>query len=249
MSDSSINSTPPNVLLNTVIEQHTFEVFENDTLRWFCLDGVLQTAMSKAEPESLMFPHMLFMTIPLLEAVQVNTVLELGLGGGGLLRYLNAHNPDIQIEVVEKSAQVIEIYNQFFNPQQTDSQIHCADAYDFVQQAPKHQVDLLMVDIFASQTLVPFIFDRSFYNNLNNFLAKNGWLVINTVFTEQSHIEQLSNVLTKLYPNALIYGFKAAQFANIVWVMSCGGKKLSSVWHQQAFFTASKTQGLSYHLT
>ncbi|AOT07743.1 spermidine synthase [Pseudoalteromonas luteoviolacea] len=222
---------------------------ENNTLRWFNIDGIMQSAMSISEPSSLVFPHMLFMAIPTYEITTVNRVLDIGLGGGGLLRFLRDKYPQAHIEAVEKSQHIIDLYRQFFNPNEIESVIHCKDAHAFVtQQTTTLPFDLIVVDIFDSETLLPFIFESQFYSNLKDLVAKKGWIALNTVFTKREQISKLSDVLTKIFPDTTIYGFKAAQFANIVWVIATDNQALNPIWQQQAFFSTSKIDGLTYLL-
>ncbi|MDK1285832.1 spermidine synthase [Pseudoalteromonas umbrosa] len=238
----------PTPLLDEEEKGRRVQIFENDTMRWFSIDGIMQSAMSLSEPNSLVFPHMLFMAIPTYELVETTRILELGLGGGGLLRFLNDKFPEAHVETVEKSQQIIDLYKQFFNPDNSDNPIHCTDAYEFVKQQELTVFDLIQVDIFDSTTLLPFIFAPDFYQNLKRLLTNQGWLALNTVLTERAQISKLSDVLTETFPETTIYGFKAAQFANIVWVIGKTNQTLSPIWQQQAFLTTSKIGGLKYLL-
>ncbi|MCF6439743.1 hypothetical protein L1077_09900 [Pseudoalteromonas luteoviolacea] len=242
------NTLTPTTLLDIEVNNQKGQVIENETLRWFSIDGIMQSAMSLSEPNSLVFPHMLFMAIPAYELSETNRILELGLGGGGLLRFLNDKFPKAHIETVEKSQQIIDLYKQFFNPDYNDNPIHCTDAYEFVKQQDLTPFDLIQVDLFDSTTLLPFIFEPDFYQNLKRLLTNQGWLALNTVLTERAQISKLADVLTETFPETTIYGFKAAQFANIVWVIGGTNQILNPIWQQQAFFTTSKIDGLKYLL-
>ncbi|WP_155735712.1 spermidine synthase [Pseudoalteromonas luteoviolacea] len=247
MSDIPINT--PATLLEIEENGRKIQVMENDTLRWFNIDGVMQSAMSISEPSSLVFPHMLFMVIVTYECTTANRILDIGLGGGGLLRFLSDKYPQADIETVEKSQHIIDLYRQFFNPEEINSKVHCKDAYDYVaQHTHATPFDLILVDIFDSETLLPFIFEPQFYSNLKHLTTKNGWIALNTVFTDRAQISMLSDVLTEIFPETIIYGFKAAQFANIVWVIATDKQVLNPIWQQQAFFSTSKIDGLTYLL-
>ncbi|KZN28588.1 hypothetical protein N480_10885 [Pseudoalteromonas luteoviolacea S2607] len=217
-------------------ENRLFEVYENEDLRWLSIDGCVQTAMSLERPDALMFPHMLFMVLPLNVMHHVSRALELGLGGGGILRHLSTHFPKIQIEVVEYESTVIELYQRHFNPQQQNHTIHCMDARQFMSNLDSQPFDLIFVDVFDSEQPVPLMFEPDFYQDLKKHADNTGWIVLNTVLTSQSHLEKLHKILSETFLGATIYGYKAEQFANFVWLISLDNTRLDPIWRAQALF-------------
>ncbi|TQF71254.1 spermidine synthase [Pseudoalteromonas luteoviolacea] len=213
-----------------------YEVYQNNELRWLCIDGCVQSAMSLSQPDALMFPHMLFMTLPLNVMKNTARALELGLGGGGILRHLSEHYPALDIEVVEYDKTVIDLYEEHFNPQQHHHTIHCMDARHFINDTTAEPFDLIVVDVFDSSEPVPFMFETSFYQDIKKHLTENSWVVLNTVLSTQEHLETLHKILIDVFSGTTIYGFKAEQFANFVWLISTDNKPLDPIWRSQALF-------------
>ncbi|MCF2857122.1 fused MFS/spermidine synthase [Pseudoalteromonas sp. SMS1] len=213
-----------------------YEVYQNNELRWLCIDGCVQSAMSLSHSDALMFPHMLFMTLPLHVMKTPTRALELGLGGGGTLRHLAEHYPTLNIEVVEYDKTVIALYEAHFNPQQHNHTIHCMDARQFVRDTTSAPFDLIFVDVFDSAEPVTFMFEPSFYQDIKKRVTKSSWIVLNTVLSTQVHLETLHKVLIDVFSGTTIYGFKAEQFANFVWLISTDNQPLDPIWRAQALF-------------
>jgi spermidine synthase len=93
-------------------------VSENNHFRWMAFDDVVQSVMNKRKPWLLTLPHQNVMLFPLL-FFKPNNIVELGLGGGNIRRFIEHLSSNIQIDSVEHSAEVIDCFNQYFSPDST----------------------------------------------------------------------------------------------------------------------------------
>ena len=113
----------------------------------------------------------------------IKNVLILGFGGGSVASILeHEYGMDIAITGVDKDEVVINLTHKHFSTDKYKNlKLHCADAYDFVQNEPVTPFDLIVVDIFVD-LLVPEKFqDEKFISGLNKNLAPDGILFYNFI--------------------------------------------------------------------
>ena len=80
----------------------SISVSENQHYRWLAFDNVVQSMMLKRQPWQLTFPHQISLLSPLL-FFQPQKVVEFGLGGGNLARFLLHYLPDLTLHTIEYS--------------------------------------------------------------------------------------------------------------------------------------------------
>ena len=162
----------------SVKPQRRLTVQENNQHRWLEIDGVVQSAMSLADPAALCLPHQRVIACLLPE--QAGQILELGLGGGDLTRHLSQRWPDARHECVDLDEEVLTVYQQFFQHQESDERaapaLHQADALAFLEQS-EAQYDLILLDLFSQDGNPPLLFQERIYQALAPRL--NGELIIN----------------------------------------------------------------------
>lgn len=114
---------------------------------------------------------------------EIRNALILGFGAGSVASILqHEYGKDVSITGVDKDEAVIDLTHKYFSTDKyKDLQLHCADAYDFVQKEPATPFDLIVVDIFVD-LLVPRKFqDEMFISALNKNLAPGGILFYNFI--------------------------------------------------------------------
>jgi spermidine synthase len=162
----------------SVKPQRRLTVQENGHHRWLEIDGVVQSAMSLAEPATLCLPHQ--QVIACLFPAQAEQILELGLGGGDLTRHLRLRWPDAHHECVDLDEEVITLYQQFFQHPKMDENkaptLHQADALAFLEQSER-QYDLILLDLFSQDGNPLQLFQEQLYQALAPRLA--GTLIVN----------------------------------------------------------------------
>ncbi|WP_235462648.1 spermidine synthase [Aeromonas australiensis] len=162
----------------SVKPQRRLTVQENGQHRWLEIDGVVQSAMSLANPAALCLPHQRVVACLLPE--QASRILELGLGGGDLTRHLGQRWPDAHHECVDLDEEVLTVYQQFFQHPQSNERatpaLHLADALAFLEQS-EQQYDLILLDLFSQDGNPLLLFQERLYKALAPRL--NGTLIIN----------------------------------------------------------------------
>lgn len=159
-------------------------ILENAEHRWLEMDGVVQSAMSLAQPDRLCLPHQQSIAERLPE--RADRILELGLGGGDLTRHLGARWPEAHHDCVDLDAEILTLFQQFFQPEHPSApRLHHADALHFLLQS-KQRYDLVLLDLFSQDGNPLLLFQAPLYQALANCLQ--GTLIINLL--PRTHLEQ-----------------------------------------------------------
>ncbi|MCE2593940.1 hypothetical protein K6Y31_03820 [Motilimonas cestriensis] len=168
-------------------------LFEDHDYLWLTLDTVVQSIMSKAEPSKLMFGyhHTLLPHLP----HHFESITELGLGGGSLIRYLCEKQPDLKYTCIEQSQQVIDWFNDYFNPSHCQVEVLAADAS--VAIADLAPADVVLCDLFSDFGSPDFIFQAKFYQNLRSKF--NDTLIINLLPRNQSELDIVIQLSTQQF--------------------------------------------------
>ncbi len=106
--------------------------------------------------------------------------LILGCGGGTVPRWLLEEYPDLSVDVVDYSPQILEVCQEYFLQKWQDSDrlsYTCADARDYAP--PKYKYQFIFCDLFDGENLAPCVYDPAFARKLRGMTAGGGLLVIN----------------------------------------------------------------------
>jgi spermidine synthase len=195
-------------------QQDAITVSENDSYRWMAFSDVVQSVMNKRKPCQLTLPHQIALMLPLL-FFRPTRIIELGLGGGNLTRFLQHLSTDINLTTIEHSQHVIDSFEQHFNPQQTHINIVCADGMSWLKQQNAEELDWLICDVYQSQE---FGFNAIVeqLETLSHKLAPQSCLSINLPDISDSDINLCLTILQQLQPNHHITYFNIPNYLNIV---------------------------------
>ena len=80
--------------------EDAISVSENEHFRWMAFNDVVQSIMHKRKSYLLTLPHQIALMLPLL-LFRPKNIIELGLGGGNLTRYLTHLSPEIKVISIE----------------------------------------------------------------------------------------------------------------------------------------------------
>lgn len=158
----------------------TFEVLENDRYRWLQTgDGTLQSAMDHRSPERLVLPYTVTMMAALLFVDDPRSVLMLGLGGGSQARFLRHHFPDADITAWEQDEAVVAMARRHF-ALDSDAAVRIVNedaraVVDFVGPP----VDLVLLDLFGTGGMSPWMREARVYKGCRRRLAPHGVLAAN----------------------------------------------------------------------
>jgi predicted O-methyltransferase YrrM len=138
-------------------------------------DGTLteQSGMDLLHPERLIFPYERLMLIALALAAKPGAALLLGLGGGAMLRHLQAYLPDCALTVVERDRAAIELARRFFH---IVHPVIEADAQEAVADRPG-AYDAVFVDLYDGRGMASV--EPQFWRDCAAALAPGGCLTVN----------------------------------------------------------------------
>lgn len=180
------------VLLLHSNHQRRLCVQQNSQHRWLTIDEVVQSVMSLRDPNILCLPHQQIIANLLPDAV--DSILELGLGGGDLTRYFEQRFTPTRHHCVELDGQILDIYQRYFQaPDQMRPHptLYHDDAIAFIA---KHQTryQLIVLDLFSQEGNPLALFQAQTYQHLARCLQ--GDLFINLLprtALELEHARQL----------------------------------------------------------
>jgi spermidine synthase len=163
-------------------EFETIEVVEDDQYRSLHFGTPSrQSEMNLKDPFALTLNYFQTMALAFLFNTQPQDILILGLGGGSLAKFIWKYFPNSQLELVERSAQVIDICFQYFEfPKSPRLHINCADALDFIKTDEK-KYDLIFADLFQAEGSSGLAFEIEFFRLCKSRLKDNNSIfVLNT---------------------------------------------------------------------
>ncbi|WP_457934336.1 methyltransferase [Pseudoalteromonas sp. SCSIO 43210] len=168
----------------------------HEQLRWLLINDTLQSVIDLNDPSLLLFPHLLCLGKHWQALSAPKKVLELGLGGGAIRNYLQHKYPKAHITSVEKNADIIDCYTQFFSSNKND-QLLCADAQQVLKSA--QNIDWIILDLFSQIDAPRFLFEEAFYKKIYLALNNNGVLFINFLSQHESQLKQLKQLLLDVF--------------------------------------------------
>jgi spermidine synthase len=138
-----------------------------------------QTAVDLSDPERLVIPYSRIMLAAALVQPEPRRVLQLGLGGGAMNRYLRKVRPEVFLQTAEIDATVRDMAMEFmgFRPDAQDVVV-IEDARVFVRKNTETW-DWILVDAFSGGSVPPHLKTREFYALLKARLAPGGVVAIN----------------------------------------------------------------------
>ena len=195
-------------------QQDAISVSENDYYRWMAFSDIVQSVMHRRKPWQLTLPHQIALMLPLL-FFKPKRVIELGLGGGNLTRYLQHLSNDIALSTIEYSPQVIEGFEQHFNPELVPLNIVCADGMSWLAQQSAQEIDWIICDVYQSKE---FGFDAIVkqLETLTSKLDAQSCLSINLPDLSDNDINLSLTILQQLQPEHHITYFNIPNYLNIV---------------------------------
>lgn len=226
------------------VSELTIEVRENNDWRWLLFHSnteqnfqsesfPIQSLMSKQRPEYLALPYMQAMMVSLcLNVFPANgKVLQLGLGGGAINRFLMHYYPEITLQTVELSSTVLDIYQQYFCAEQlpinragcagdgmstaADEAIVIHDAMNYFALDKSARLnDLVICDMYGAAGLPNFMQEKPFFVQLGAVLGDTGILVINAGAKNVNLLQKIFNSLREVFRYLLIA--EVPGFENII---------------------------------
>ncbi len=203
---------------------------------------LMQSKLDLAAPAvpQLRYYRALMMSAPLQPSPA--RVLVIGLGGGGMVRFLHTAMPDTRIDAVEIDPAVVAIAESHFgtgNGPRTE--IHTRDAFDYLRETDGPVYEVIYMDAFLRPPDVSSDLEEKarrlktsdFLREIRARLVEPGGLVaFNLIEHEASTPEDLT-VIRAVFPQ--VYEFPVADTGNLVVIASTDPARMdAATWRERA---------------
>ncbi|TYK67338.1 spermidine synthase [Colwellia echini] len=198
-------------------QQDAISVTDNDHYRWMAFSDVVQSVMLKRKPWQLTLPHQIALQLPLL-FYKPKRVIELGLGGGNATRFLQHLSSNIHLTTIDYSQDVINSFEQYFNPEKASFDIVCADGMTWLTNnvnESSDDIDWLICDVYQSKEFGFKIIVKQL-EVLAASLNNSACLSINLPDISDQNINLSLTILQQLCPEHHITYFSIPNYLNIV---------------------------------
>ncbi len=219
-----LNPDESQLLYSDVVGKQSIEVRQWQEYRWLHIgDESVQALMLLNAIDQVVLPNIQALLSALLFCPAPKCLLNLGLGGGSLERYLDSRRPEIKIKSVESSKQVIKIAKDYFHlPENIDV---IDDSAENFLSTHNDIYDIILCDIFVADAQASCLYDNDFYASIYNCLDKEGVLAINILPESE---EDVINVLLPIKNHFdYIYLLEFPDYTNAIIFASC--RKLPSM--------------------
>jgi spermidine synthase len=175
---------------------------------------VLQSRVSLAEPDRLLLGYQQSLFTSYLFVPEPARVLIVGLGGGGMVRFLQSRDPGVAVDAVEIDPVVVDVAQRYFGTMPSETvRLLEADGYDFIRQS-QDRYDVIYMDVFLRPSdetdaagAALRIKDAPFYAAMADHLTPQGVVAFNLL----PHPERDGDVreLRQAFPQVYVFEVKA----------------------------------------
>ena len=194
-------------------------VSENDHYRWLAFanesgEQVIQSVMHKRKPWQLTLPHQTALLLPLL-FFRPRAIVELGLGGGNLDRFLTHLSSDIAMQSIEYNKTVIRCFKRYFNPNNAEVSVQNNDSKQWLVQQSKAKPDWLICDVYQTQQQRVADTNKQL-TILIESIDSDSVLSINLPDASDDEVNLCLTILQQVQSSHHIYYFHIPNYLNIV---------------------------------
>ena len=227
--------SPPVLIKDTKSAYSRMKVIDESGIRnlYFVRDSgeeVLESAIHLYTPEQLQVLYTKKMFSSFLIFKNPKSVLMAGLGGGGIVHFMQFFFPEVSLDSVEIDAEIVKTAKElFYVKEKENSKIYISDFLQYAEKTEK-KYDLIFLDAFLkpSDKTDPSGTDKrfkeeAFYRLMKKRLNPKGALVIN-VNTFVGYEQDLIR-MKKSFAN--VYLFNAKGSGNVIAVCSTDPEKVS----------------------
>jgi spermidine synthase len=176
-------------------------VFDDGDIRTLQFnEQVVQSAMRLSAPDELVIPYTQAMAGFLSMHPAPQHILMIGLGGGSLVKYCYRHFPSTRITVLESSAAVLALRDQFMIPPD-DVRLHVihVDAAAHLKKLAIGSVDVIMLDGYDAEGVPAALRSHDFFFNCKFVLSEGGVLITNMG-------DQYDNIVDTVTQGQVVFG-------------------------------------------
>ncbi|WP_415034092.1 spermidine synthase-like protein [Azonexus sp.] len=184
---------------------------------------LMQSQMALKTPHDLVLRYTQKMLGFLLFHPRPRRIVQIGLGGGSLVKFCHRRLPGVHITAVELDADVIALREAFFVPPD-DARLHIVqgDGADFIDTAEKG-IDALLLDAFDRNGFAPALASQDFFATAYAKLSGNGVLVANLAGDQEMYTGVIGRIMNVFDDqvivisvpddgNHILYAFKERHF-------------------------------------
>ncbi len=160
-----------------------------------------ESVYNTRDDRDLPVPYTQFMTASLIYPKKINSMLEIGFGGGRTAWYLHRFLPNVSITSVELDPAVVDLARKYFGIRDEPKfQVINRDGRIFLTNS-KERYDVILIDAYRGP-FVPFhLLTKEFYQLVNDHLAEGGVVAQNiepSTMLFDSAVKTLSAVFPQL---------------------------------------------------
>jgi spermidine synthase len=157
------------------------QISEQDGIRYLHLGSdTIQSGMRIGAPEELVLSYTRSMLAFLLFVAEPQRVVNVGLGGGSLAKWIHAHLRETQQVVLEIDPRVIAVARQYFSLPPDDWRLRVLEEDGAAWLAAQVEcADAILVDGYDGREQVAELSSVEFYRHAARSLRDNGVLVVN----------------------------------------------------------------------
>lgn len=179
-----------------------------------------QSSLDLESPAELRLAYTRGLFLSLLARHPQDRVLVVGLGGGGMVRFLEKHFPETRVESVEIDPVVVRLAGDYFGVHETPQvRLHVADAFEFLD-GTQGVYDAVYLDAFLrapeSSGLgekTARLKERAFLETLRDHLDPGGVAAFNLIEHDPRTSEDIASI-REVFPAAMT--FEIGKSGNLV---------------------------------
>ena len=163
-----------------------------------------ESSMKLSDPGALTVEYTKLMTVGLAYAAKAERILEIGLGGGRTVTYLNASLPDSAILAVEIDKDVVDLAKKYFGFKESGRmRAVVADGRSFLMR-DNDRWDIILIDAYRGP-FVPFhLLTKEFYTLVKSRLAPGG-VVVQNIEPSTMLFDSATATLNSVFPSVDLY--------------------------------------------
>jgi spermidine synthase len=193
-------------------------------------EEALESQIDLRRPHVLQFEYLRFMFASYLFRPEQTDVLIVGLGGGGMVHFLQRTDPQVRIDAVEIDPEVVKLADKFFNVRTGGNvAVATADGFKFIAEAKK-PYDVIYMDAFLKPsadtdgTGAPLALrTRQFYEQMQSKLKPGGLVVYN--LNPHPQLAQDIRQIAEAFPQT--YVFSLTRYGGAVVVGSTSPERIT----------------------
>jgi predicted O-methyltransferase YrrM len=143
----------------------------------------IHSSMNIDNPEITSNMYEYYMLAGLLIINQPKNYLLIGFGGGYTAKIILKLLPNINLDIVEYSEEMIHVGKEYFNfIPSINTNIYINDGVKYINNLEEKKYDIISIDAFDENSNIPanFLTDI-FFNKIKEHLTENGLLIINSI--------------------------------------------------------------------